>query len=187
MRKTILALLAIVLSTLLITLTPVGPIFVYGWLVPIVDPLIPKPKDVPSRADASYQWKGFGLVWTWEDYVPAGCARWWAAEGFNGPVRGLDLYQGDRDCDGGSRTMSRLSFVDTTTYGTGANEWPYEECPFTLDEETIAQYRTQIDALREANSGTLETQMLEAMRTELAAIDGKNMVAQQYGCRANQG
>ncbi|ABF52566.1 hypothetical protein Sala_0848 [Sphingopyxis alaskensis RB2256] len=85
------------------------------------------------------------------------------------------------------RTMSRLSFVDTTTYGTGENEWPYEECPFTLDENTVAQYRTQIDALREANSGTLETQMLGAMRTELAALDGKKMLAQQYGCRANQG
>ncbi|QZH76017.1 MAG: hypothetical protein JY451_05455 [Erythrobacter sp.] len=169
-----------------ITVTPIGPVLVYGWLVPIIDPLIPKPEGVPAHAEAEYQWKGFGLVWIWEDSVEAGCARWMAAEGYGGPVRTISVFAGNNDCDVGLKTMGRMSFMDTSTYGSEPNDWPYQECPFTLSEETIRLYRSQIQELSDINRGELETNLLAAMRSELDQIDGMNLRAQQFGCRTGQ-
>lgn len=177
------AVLAAVLSIAAVTLTPIGPIFVYGWLVPIISPVIPKPENVPSRANAAYQWKGFGLIWNWEDRVSGGCAQWFAAEGSGGPIRGLDVFEGGETCGEGQRTISRLSFEDHMTIGTGENEWPYAACPFNLSEVTVSRYLTQIGEMRDRASGTIETRMLEEMRHEIMQIDRLGLRAEQYGCR----
>jgi hypothetical protein len=180
------AALATVLSILAVTLTPIGPLFVYGWLVPIISPLIPKPEDVPSRANAEYHWKGFGLIWYWEDPVSGGCARWFATESGKRPVRGLHVFEGGKTCEEGEQTMSRLSFLDHMTFGTSNNESPYEECPFRPSVATLGRYLIQIEELKNANSGTIERKMLGEMRDEIAQIDRVGLRAQQYGCRIGQ-
>ena len=99
------ATLAVMLSVAAITLTPIGPIGFYGWLVPI----IPKPDGVPSRSNAEYHWKGFGLTWYWENRVNGGCAQLWAADEPNGPVRGLSIFEGENSCEeGGADAVSPL-------------------------------------------------------------------------------
>jgi hypothetical protein len=178
--------LAAALSIAAVTLTPIGPIFVYGWLVPIIGPVIPRPDEVPFRAHAEYHWKGFGLIWYWEDRVSGGCARWFAAESLDEPVRGLDVFEGGKTCDEGERTISRLSFVDHSTFGTGKNEWPYEDCPFNLSDASLSRYLTQIEEMRDATSGSIEMRMLEEMRNEIMQIDQLGLLAQQYGCRVDQ-
>ncbi|MCR2835205.1 hypothetical protein [Parerythrobacter lacustris] len=180
------AILAAALSIATIILTPIGPILVYGWLVPLISPVIPKPDGVPSRANAEYHWKGFGLVWYWEDRVSGGCARWFASEFFDEPVRGIDVFEGGKNCDEGELTMSRLSFSDQTTLGTIENEWPYEKCPFSLSDASIRRYITQIEEVREATSGRIEAKMLMEMRDEIMQIDRLGLSAEQYGCRVDQ-
>lgn len=170
-----------------VTLTPIGPIYVYGWLVPIISPVIPKPESVPSRAEAQYHWKGFGLVWHWEDRLTDGCARWFAAEGPSGAVRGLNVFEGSESCDGGEMTISRLSFVNHSTFGNVANDWPYEECPFDLSSASIGKHLAQIDSLKAANSGEMETWMLNEMQLEIEQVERVGLRAQQYGCRLGAG
>lgn len=167
------------------TVTPLGPILVYPWLVPVVGPVLPKPKGVPSRAKAEYQWKGFGLVWAWEDRITSGCASWWAAESFNEPVRVLHVFDGGQDCKNGEPSISRLSFLEYTTFGTVGNSWPYGECPFDLSDGTVSRYLVQVEELRDANAGELEANMLQEMRSEIQQIDRLGLRAQQYGCRIN--
>ena len=177
------AILAAAIAVATVTLTPIGPIFVYGWLVPVISPLIPKPEGVPSRAQAQYHWKGFGLVWYWEDRLTDGCARWFAAEGPSGAVRGLDIYEGIASCDGGETTIGRLSFENHSTFGNGANDWPYEECPFDLSSASIRKHLVQVSSLKAANSGEIENRMLEEMLVEIEQIERLGLRAQQYGCR----
>lgn len=117
MKRAILSVTVLALLAVLVTLTPIGPIFVYGWLVPVISPLLPKPAGVPSHANAEYHWKGFGLAWEWEDQVTDGCASWLAADSFGGPVRTLYIYDEPDGCGANSISMSRLSFLDHTTYG----------------------------------------------------------------------
>lgn len=180
------AALTAVLSIPAVTLTPIGPLFVYGWLVPIISPLIPKPEDVPSRANAEYHWKGFGLIWYWEDPVSGGCARWFATESGKRPVRGLDVFEGGKTCEEGERTMSRLSFLEHMTFGSVENEWPYEECPFQPSVATLSRYLLQIEELNKANSGIIERKMLDEMHDEITQVDRVGLRAQQYGCRIGQ-
>lgn len=187
MRKWIFALLAATLAISVVTLTPIGPLFVYGTLVPIIDPLIPRPAGVPSRAEAEYHWKGFGLIWIWDDPVEGGCARWMAAQGSGDPVRTLDVFEGQKGCGEGMTTMHRMSFMDATTYGAQPNAPPYQECPFTLSEDTVKKYKNQIQDLQNINSGEIEQKMLDAMRSELEQIKVMDLSAQQYGCRADDG
>jgi hypothetical protein len=176
------ALIGAALSIAAITLTPIGPIFVYGWLVPIISPVIPKPDGVPSRATAQFNWKGAGLIWSWEDRVTGGCARWTAANVL-GPIRWLDVFGGNQGCDAGVTMMSRSSRDDVTNYGSEPNEWPYKECPFTLSTATNRKYQKQVRDLLEVNSGEIEIEMLKAMLSELERLDGQGLRAQQYGCR----
>jgi len=180
------AILAALVTIAAITLTPIGPIGVYGWLVPIISPIIPKPDDVPSRAKAEYHWKGFGLVWVWEYRVAGGCAEWWAADGVDGPVRGLTVFEGEENCTGGARAMYRLSFLDHTTFGDGENEWPYEKCPFDLSEASIDRLLTQVEELKTTSSGEIQTNMLVETRTEIEQIGLLGLRAEQYGCRVDR-
>ncbi|NVD44203.1 hypothetical protein [Qipengyuania atrilutea] len=181
------AILAAAIAIAAVTLTPIGPLFVYGWLVPIISPAIPKPESVPSRAGAQFHWKGFGLVWYWEDRLTNGCARWFAAEGPSGPVRGLDVFEGVAGCDGGERTISRLSFENHSIFGNGANDWPYEDCPFDLSSASIRKHLAHISSLKAANSGEIENRMLEEMQLEIEQIERVGLRAQQYGCRLGAG
>ncbi|MDA7788026.1 hypothetical protein N8940_02200 [Sphingomonadaceae bacterium] len=181
------AALALILSVAAVVFTPIGPIYVYGWLVPIIGPVIPKPEDVPSRAEAEYHWKGFGLIWYWEEEVTGGCARWWAAESSDEPVRGLTVFEGGKSCEDGERVMYRLSFEDHTTFGSGGNEWPYEKCPFNLSEASVSRYFAHITELKRTNSATIQRGMLERMQSEIEQIDLLGLRAQQHGCRLEQG
>ncbi|WOE75922.1 hypothetical protein [Alterisphingorhabdus coralli] len=174
------------LSIAAVTLTPIGPLFVYGWLVPIISPVIPKPDDVPARAKAEYHWKGFGLTWYWEDRVSGGCARWWAAESYGGePVRGLSVFEGGASCEDGKATIYRLSFLDHAAFGSGENRWPYEKCPFDLSEVSVRRLLTQIEELIDVSSGPIQTKMLEDTRSEIKQIGQLGLRAQQFGCRVN--
>jgi hypothetical protein len=179
--------LALLFFVAALAITPIGPIFIYGWLVPIIDPVIPKPEDVPSRAKAEFHWKGFGLIWNWEDTLTNGCASWWAAEGPSGPVRGLGVFEGGKSCEDGERVMYRLSFEDNTTFGTGENKWPYEKCPFNLSDASVSRNLAHIEELRSTNSATIQRRMLEQMHSEIKSIDLMGLRAQQYGCRIGQG
>ena len=178
--------LAAVISIAAITLTPIGPLFVYGWLVPIISPVIPKPDEVPARSKAEYHWKGFGLGWHWDDHVTGACARWYAAESDDELVVVLHVFEGGKTCDDGDRIMSRLSFEDHMTFGNQSNEWPYEECPFGLDEGSVSRYLKVIEEIRDVTSGRIGRAMLEEMRRELMLIARSGLRAEQYGCRVDR-
>ena len=180
------AILAVALSVAAITLTPIGPIGIYGWLVPIISPIIPKPDEVPSRARAQYEWKGFGLVWYWEDRVTGGCAQLWAADGYGGPVRSVSIYEGENDCEEGELALYRLSFLDRTTFGSVENQWPYDECPFALNKSSVNRLKVQIKELINSSSGKIETKMLEETQQEINQIERLGLRAQQYGCELDQ-
>jgi hypothetical protein len=184
MKRAMLSVTVLALLVALVTATPIGPLFVYGWLVPVIGPLIPKPAGVPSRANAEYHWKGLGLAWKWEDRVTDGCASWLAADSFGGPVRTLYIYDEPDRCGESSISMWRLSFDDHTTYGNSGHDWPYEECSYKIDDATIDRYQLQIEELLDANSGLLERDLLTSMLSEIEQVDGSALVAQQYGCRA---
>ena len=180
------AILAITLSVAAITLTPIGPIGIYGWLVPIISPVIPKPEGVPSRAKAEYHWKGFGMIWYWEDRITGGCAQRWAADGPSGPVRGLSIFEGGEKCDEGKRALYRFSFLDHTTFGSVENRWPYEECPFNLSASSVDRLQLQIEELIGSSSGEIETQMLAQTRQEIGQIERLGLHAEQHGCRVDR-
>lgn len=184
MKPVLLGATAIMLSAALVTLTPVGALFVYGWLVPIISPLLPKPSGVPSHANAEYHWKGFGLIWEWEDRVTDGCAHWLAADSYGRPVRILYIYDKTNRCGESSISMSRYSFEDYTTYGDTRHDWPYEGCSYKIDNETTQRYQLQIEELLKVNDGNLERELLTSMLSEIKQIDGFSLIARQYGCRA---
>jgi hypothetical protein len=176
------AFLAAALSLVAIILTPIGPIFIYGWLVPIISPVIPKPDSVPPRASAEYHWKGFGLIWYWEEPVTGGCARWWAAKDSDELVLGLEVFEGGGRCKDGERTMNRLSFQDHTTFGSGENPSDSRKCSFKLSAAMISRYREQVDGLISTNSRKIAMDMLQSTRAELHRIDRVGLQAEQYGC-----
>lgn len=176
-------LLATALTVAVVVLTPIGSLFVYGWLVPVIGPVIPKPEGVPSRASAAYHWKGFGLVWSWDEPVKGGCAQWWAAEDHNDVVLGLTVFEGAAPCEDGERAMNRYSFEDHTTFGSGENpSSDSRECSFDLNGATIGRYRKQIDDLIATSSSKIAMDMLQSTRSELDQIDRVGLQAEQYGC-----
>lgn len=182
MKKSIICLIAVLVPTALVTLTPIGPLFVYGWLVPIIDPIIPRPAEVPHRAQAEYHWKGFGLDWNWDDQVTAGCASWTAAEGRIDAVRILSVYDGSDGCDESARSMYRFSFVDETVFGSGRMEHGIDACPFKLTDDQINRYLSQVRELQSVSEGDLQDRMLKAMVAELKQIDGESLTTRQFGC-----
>lgn len=74
----------------------VGPFMFYGSLVPHLSPLIPKPENAPSDADARYNWKGSGLYWVWQRRLPGGCGEWHYAED---RYVALAFSEGSQSCD----------------------------------------------------------------------------------------
>lgn len=184
MKKSIICLFSVLVPTALVTLTPIGPLLVYGWLVPIIDPIFPRPAEVPHRAQAEYLWKGFGLVWNWDDQVTDGCASWTAAEGAGGAVRILSVYDGSDGCGGLARSMYRFSIVDETVFGSGRIEHGIDACPFKLTDDQINRYLSQVRELQSVSEGALQDRMLEAMLEELKQIDGESLATRQFGCAA---
>jgi hypothetical protein len=180
------AALALVLSIIFVVLSPIGPIFVYGWLVPVIDPLIPRPDDVPWRAEAVYNWKGSGLVWYWEDEVEDGCARWWAANHLDEPVRGLTVFEGGENCDDGERVMDRSSTDQHTTFGSVAHEWPYKNCSFVLSGATISRHLAQVTQLKNAIETSAQKNLLDEMYAEIRQVELQGLEARQYGCALAQ-
>lgn len=178
------ALLAMSLTLAVIVLSPIGPIFVYGWLVPVIAPVIPKPEGVPPSATAAYHWKGFGLVWSWDEPVKGGCARWWAAEDhYDDVVVGLTVFEGAGPCENGERAMSRISFEDRTTFWSGQNQSSdSRKCSFEFNGVMIGRYSEQIDDLIATSKGRIAMDMLQATRSELDRVGRVGLQAEQDGC-----
>ena len=164
----------------------VGPFTFWASVIPHLSPVLPKPDGVPDHARAEYHWKGFGMSWNWDDELENGCLRWMAAESAGQPVRIIDLFDEAGGCTG-QRALMRYSFSDKNIYGQGGNDWPYEECPFTLTEEQLASYRAILLAVRDSNQGIEETNLLNAAIADIDLTSGHMLRARQFGCSRPSG
>lgn len=155
-----------------------APILIYGAVVPVLGPVLPRPTGVPKEAAASYEWKAHGMGWTWERTLPHGCARWFAANEY----AWVSLTQSTDGCDGSGNSVSYLSFAEAITFDAHIPEPPTgEPCAFSKSPSDMADYRRIAAEGLAAATTSAERLVLQYVDNRLATFDGRPLKPEQHG------
>lgn len=152
--------------------------FIYGAMVPMLGPVLPRPKGVPREALASYDWKASGMGWTWQRTLPHGCARWFAANEY----ATVSLTQATNGCGGAGNSVSYLTFEEEITFDAHVAEDPYGgPCSFAKDPSDMADYRHMVAEGSAAATTHAERLVLRYIDDRLATFDGRALEPEQGG------
>lgn len=162
-------------------LVPVfGPFTFYHAVVPFLGPVLPKHDGVPSYASATYNWKGAGLIWNWEQALPNGCAKWDAT---NGQIAyyGLTLISGANGCDSSGLILSYISYSDHIVIGKGRDRGGGKPCPFKVSDEQIALFNSLLQQAKRRATPEIEMRALHAIERRLENLNGKTLTTDHTG------
>ena len=161
-------------------LTPIiGPFTFYEAVVPILGRVLPKPDGVPNAASASYNWKGFGLFWSWDQTLPSGCAKWGAAA--DQDYYNVRLVTGQKGCDSASLLLSHASHSDHIVFGEGGDWVGGELCPFTISTEQIEAFERLVHQAKEIATPEIEVRALRRIELRLERVNGEALTTNHTG------
>ena len=154
-----------------------APILIYGWLVPLIGPVLPRPDGVPRDAAASYEWKASGMQWTWRRTLPHGCADWFATDSY----AQVELTEA-KGCGVTGKSVSYRSFGEPVTFDAYVPEAPYRTpCPFSKTPADMQVYRRLVAEAGAKATTHAERLMLRYVDARLAAFDGRALEPAQFG------
>lgn len=176
MKRTVtLSLLAIALVGL--SLPIIGPFFIFPAVVPVLAPLLPRPKYVPEDATATYEWKASGMHWQWRRSLKLGSAAWSATDSYAGVTLSLD-----------DNSIRYLTFEDAVVFQTGtpiagraAPSGGGRSCQFGVSSAELARFGQLVsEALAQAGTAG-EIAILQRIARRLSDTDGTNLTSYMSG------
>jgi hypothetical protein len=180
MRRKIKILIAcLVAPVALLIFHVVGTLTFYKSIVPILSPVLPRPDGVPRTADASFNWKGFGLFWQWETEHRYGCARWEASKTIN--YSAVELISGEAGCK--SVGLS-LRYTRESKYKVISQKWRPgggETCPFKITPEQLSAYNKLIAEAKKTAHEDIEKPILNQIETRISDVDGQALTTDGRG------
>ena len=161
-------------------LTPIiGPFTFYESVVPFLAPVLPKPDGVPKSASASYNWKGFGLFWQWDQPLSSGCAKWAAAETMN--YYSVQLTAGQEGCNSASIPLTLRAYSDHIVFGQGGNWAGGESCPFKVSSAQIAAFESLLQEAKMIATPAIELRALRQIEARLSSVNGDALTTDHTG------
>lgn len=171
--------IAAVVAVAALLIPIIGPFTFYDAVVPILGPVLPKREGVPKTASASYSWKGFGLFWRWDQALPAGCAKWGAADGHD--YYDVRLVTGQEGCESSGQPLQHASHSDHIVFGEGGDWMGGERCPFTISSEQIAAFERLLHQAKAIATPDIELRALRQIEARLGSVNGEALTTDHTG------
>ncbi len=182
--KSKIILVAAIMGT--VALIPVvGPFTFYHAVVPVLGPILPRHHGVPQHASAHFSVIGSGLIWSWEQTLPSGCAKWDTSDDMVFYYN-VKLTTGANGCLSSGLSISYgLGEDHIVIYDgkKGRRQGGGKPCPFTISDAQMAVLNQLLQQAKIASQSEVELRALRSMERRLANIDGEALTTDDSsGC-----